>query len=175
MGYGHEYKKAATRVTRGCESYWTSLDDFHHKIHILSQKILLRFTIEACTSSTNGTSDEDTLLTEFSGLGIGRASASSSRDTKKPQATYQPSVVSLSPKQFNANLTRKPLIEFKTCAAYREPDWAGIYLQLYLSQAAFLYIAKHECGNFNTLEKVVLGSESMKIHARCAEHGLAKL
>jgi len=67
------------------------------------------------------------------------------------------------------------LIELKTRAAHRELDWAEIYPQLYLSQTALLYIAKHERGNFNTLEKVELGSESMQTHARRAEQGVAKL
>jgi len=67
------------------------------------------------------------------------------------------------------------LIELKTRAARREVDWAEIYPQLYLSQTALLYIAKHERGNFNTLEKVELGSESMQTHARRAEQGVAKL
>lgn len=174
MGYAHEYEKAATRLTRGCEKATG-----HHRmisIDIGELKILLRFTIEACTSSTNDTNDEDDLLAAFSGLGIGGASASSSRNITKPQATV-PSVRGVS---INRTTPRKvvpqaSLIELKTRAARRELDWAEIYPQLYLSQTAFLYIAKHERGSFNTLEKVELGSESMKIHARRAEQGLAKL
>ncbi|KAG2354836.1 hypothetical protein BDR07DRAFT_1474275 [Suillus spraguei] len=162
MGYAHEYEKAATKLTRGCERATG-----HHRmisIDIDGLKILLRFTIEACTSSTNDTNDEDDLLAAFSGLGIGGASASNSRDTKKPQATA-PSVrgVSINRTTPCKVVPQASLIELKTRAA------------LYLSQTAFLYIAKHDRGNFNTLEKVELGSESMKVHARRAEQGLAKL
>lgn len=174
MGYGHEYGKAATRVTRGCERATG-----HHRmisIDIGELKFLLRFTIEACTSPTNDTNDEDDLLAAFSGLGIGGASASSSRDTKKPQATVPPvrgvSITQTIPRKV---VPQASLIELKTRAARREIDWAEIYPQVYLSQTAFLYIAKHERGNFNTLEKVELGSESMQIHARRAEQGIAKL
>jgi hypothetical protein len=67
------------------------------------------------------------------------------------------------------------LIELKTHAVHRKIDWAEIYPQLYLSQIAFFYIAKHDRGNFNTLEKVELGLESMQTHARRAEQGVAKL
>ncbi|KAG1868428.1 hypothetical protein F4604DRAFT_2020737 [Suillus subluteus] len=102
-------------------------------IDIGGLKILLHFTIEACTSTTNDTNDEDDLLAAFSELGIGRASASRTRDAKKPQATV-PTITT-----------------------------------------AFLYIAKHKHGNFNTLEKVELGSVSMQIHIRHAEQGVAKL
>ncbi|KAG1841793.1 hypothetical protein DFJ58DRAFT_807532 [Suillus subalutaceus] len=173
MGYGHEYEKAATRVTRGCERATG-----HHRmisIDIGGLKILLRFTIEACTSSTNDTNDEDDLLAAFSGLGIGGASASRTRDTKKPQATV-PTVRGVSITQTTPRkvVPQASLIELKTRAAHREIDWAEIYPQLYLSQTAFLYIAKHERGNFNTLEKVELGSVSMQTHARRAEQGVAK-
>lgn len=174
MGYGREYEKAATRVTRGCERATG-----HHRmisIDIGGLKILLRFTIEACTSSTNDTNDEDDLLAAFSGLGIGGASASRSRDTKKPEATV-PTVRGVSITQTTPRkvVPQASLIELKTRAAKREIDWAEIYPQLYLSQTAFLYIAKHERGNFNTLEKVELGSVSMQTHARHAEQGVAKL
>ncbi|KAG1745762.1 hypothetical protein EDB19DRAFT_1927161 [Suillus lakei] len=162
MGYGHEYEKAATRVTRGCERATG-----HHRmisIDIGELKILLRFTIEACTSSTNDTNDEDDLLAAFSGPG--------SRDTKKPQVTV-PTVRGVSITQTTPRkvVPQASLIELKTRAAHRELDWAEVYPQLYLSQTAFLYIAKHERGNFNTLEKIELGSESMRIHARRAEQG----
>jgi hypothetical protein len=63
----------------------------------------------------------------------------------------------------------------KTRAARRELDWAEVYPQLYLSQTAFLYIAKHERGSFNTLEKVELGAENMLPHTRRTEQGVAKL
>jgi hypothetical protein len=172
MGYGHEYEKAATRVTRGCERATG-----HHRIisiDIGELKILLRFTIEACTSSTNDTNDEDDLLAAFSGLGIGGASASG--DIKKPQAIVPivrgVSITRTTPRKV---VPQTSLIELKTRAARREIDWEEIYPQLYLSQTALLYIAKHERGNFNTLEKVELGSESMQTHARRAEQGVAKL
>ncbi|KAG2109056.1 uncharacterized protein F5147DRAFT_693865 [Suillus discolor] len=174
MGYAHEYEKAATRVTRGCERATG-----HHRmisIDIGELKVLLRFTIEACTSSTNDTNDEDDLLAAFSGLGIGGASVSSSRDTKKPQATV-PTVRGVTIRQTTPRkvVPQSSLIELKTRAARREIDWAEVYPQLYLSQTAFLYIAKHERGSFNTLEKVELGSESMQTHARRTQQGVAKL
>lgn len=174
MGYGHEYEKAATRATRGCERATG-----HHRmisIDIGELKILLRFTIEACTSSTDDVNDEDDLLAAFSGLGISGASASKSQDTKKPQATV-PTVRGVSITQTTPRkvVPQASLIELKTRAVRREIDWVDIYPQLYLSQTAFLYIAKHDRGNFNTLEKVELGSESMQIHARRTEQGVAKL
>ncbi|KAG2112945.1 hypothetical protein BD769DRAFT_1673915 [Suillus cothurnatus] len=174
MGYGHEYKQAATRVTRGCERATG-----HHRmisIDIGELKILLRFAIGACTSSINDINDEDDLLSGFSGLGIDEASASNTLDTKKPQVTVSTvrgvSITQTFPRKV---VPQASLIELKTRAAHRELDWAEIYPQLYLSQTAFLYIAKHERGNFNTLEKVELGSECMQTHARRAEQGVAKL
>jgi hypothetical protein len=63
----------------------------------------------------------------------------------------------------------------KTRAARRELDWEEVYPQLYLSQTAFMYIAKHDRGNFNTPERVGLGAENMMPHTCRAELGFAKL
>ncbi|KAG1724963.1 hypothetical protein EDB19DRAFT_1915270 [Suillus lakei] len=144
MGYGHEYEKAATRVTRGCERATG-----HHRmisVDIGELKILLRFTIEACTSSAGGTDGGGDLLAAFSGL----VTVPTVRGVSITQTTPRKVVPQAS------------LIELKTRAAHRELDWAEVYPRLYLSRTAFLYIAKHERGNFNTLEKIELGSESMR-------------
>ncbi|KAG1725886.1 uncharacterized protein EDB91DRAFT_80558 [Suillus paluster] len=145
-GFGHEYEKAATRVTRGCERATG-----HHRMISIDMgglKILLRFMIEACTSATNDTNNEDDLLEAFSGLGIGGAPASTSTGlaTKKPQT---PTVrgVSITHTTPRTIVPQASLIELKTRAAHRELDWEEVYPQLYLSQTAFLYIAKHERGN----------------------------
>jgi hypothetical protein len=137
-------------------------------------KVLLRFTIEACTSSVKDTDDEDDLLEAFSGLGIGGASASTTPGTKAPPVSTVPGVTitHTSPRKV---VPQASLIEMKTRAARRELDWAEVYPQLYLSQTAFLYIAKHERGSFNTLEKVELGAENMLPHTRRTEQGVAKL
>jgi len=137
-------------------------------------KVLLRFTIEACTSSVNDTNDDDDLLEAFSSLGIGGDSPSITLGTKKPPVSTVPGVTitHTSPRKL---VPQASLIEMKTRAAHRELDWAEVYPQLYLSQTAFMYIAKHERGNFNTLEKVELGAENMLLHTRRAEQGVAKL
>jgi len=63
----------------------------------------------------------------------------------------------------------------QTCASHKELNWAQLFPRLYLSQTAFLYIAKHHRGNFDPPEKVKLGAESMQPYARHAEQGMAKL
>ncbi|OJA09735.1 hypothetical protein AZE42_06861 [Rhizopogon vesiculosus] len=171
-GYGHEYEKAATRTTRGCEKATG-----HHRmisIDVGGLKVLLRFTIEAYTSSVSDANDEDDLLEAFSGLGIGGASASTTLGIKSPplSTALGVTITHTSPRKV---VPQASLIEMKTRAARRELDWAEVYPQLYLSQTAFLYIAKHDRGNFNTLEKVELGAESMLPHTRRAEQGVAKL
>ncbi|OAX36391.1 hypothetical protein K503DRAFT_721461 [Rhizopogon vinicolor AM-OR11-026] len=171
-GYGHEYEKAATRTTRGCEKATG-----HHRmisIDVGGLKVLLRFTIEAYTFSVSDANDEDDLLEAFSGLGIGGASASTTPGTKSPplSTALGVTIIHTSPRKV---VPQASLIEMKTRAVRRELDWAEVYPQLYLSQTAFLYIAKHDRGNFNTLEKVELGAESMLPHTRSAEQGVAKL
>lgn len=50
-----------------------------------------------------------------------------------------------------------------------------MYPQLYLSQTAYLYLAKHTKGTFGSVEKFALGGASMAVHAKRAEAGMGKL
>lgn len=72
-------------------------------------------------------------------------------------------------------MAQSTLIELKTRAAHRPLDWAEVYPQLYLSQTTYLYLAKHNRGNFGTVEKIQLAGDSMKVYAEQAEVGMGKL
>ncbi|OJA20164.1 hypothetical protein AZE42_10979 [Rhizopogon vesiculosus] len=92
------------------------------------------------------------------GLEISRAPAfNKSRGEKSPALPIQEvSIFRTTPYRL---VPQASIIEIKTCALHRELNLC-LYSQLYLSQTAFLYIAKHHCGNFDPPEKVELGAES---------------
>jgi hypothetical protein len=133
-------------------------------------KILLRFEVDACT----GPADFDDLASAFSNLGIASEPPHSAATTKKGADSVIPgiSVIHTTPHTLAA---QSSLIELKTRALHRPLDWTEAYPQLYLSQTAYLYLAKHAKGNFSTVKKISLARDSMKAHARQAEAGMGKL
>ncbi|KAF9240054.1 hypothetical protein BU15DRAFT_46128 [Melanogaster broomeanus] len=168
-GFGHEYEKAATRATPGCERATG-----HHRIvsyDFGGLKILLRFEVDACLSAS--TSDDE-FLESFSSLNIGSRGAAA---TTAPPASA-PTTTSALAVQFTVPRTLTPqsdMIEIKTRASHRALDWTEIYPQLYLSQTAYLYVAKHERGNFQTVEKTLLNSATMRPYAKQAETSMGQL
>ncbi|OAX32158.1 hypothetical protein K503DRAFT_702490, partial [Rhizopogon vinicolor AM-OR11-026] len=170
--HGQEYEKAATRVTHGCEKATG-----HHRmisIDLGELKILLRVAVRACISPVNDAEDENDELQAFSSLEISREPASNKSHVEKLPALpiQEVSIFRTTPCRLVPQVS---IIEIKTCASHRELNWERLYPQLYLSQTAFLYIAKHHCGNFDSPEKVELGAESMQPYARHAGQGMAKL
>jgi len=165
-GFGHEYEKAATRFPPGCER-----TTGHHRIISINfggLNVLLRFEVDACiASATNAIADTDDLVAALSGLGL---------DTSAAETTRPPipgiSVIHTSSR---ALVPQSSLIEIKTRASHRALDWTEAYPQLYLSQTAFLYLAKHNRGLFVDVERVSLSGNSMKVHAKQAEAGMGKL
>ncbi|KAI9566098.1 hypothetical protein HD554DRAFT_1223753 [Boletus coccyginus] len=165
-GYGNEYLKAATREPPGCEKM---LD--HHRI--ITYKfgcldILVSFTADACIEPKN---DDDDLLVSLSSSSLG----------DKADRTVEPSKPT-SPAPFDIKLTSprslvppSDMIEVKTRSIYREPDWRDIYPQLYLSQTAWLYMARHRGGVFERVEKILLTGDEMKPHAEMMQGSLGKL
>jgi hypothetical protein len=181
-GFGHEYEKAATRFAPGCEK----ATGHHRIISIVRQclspfdwlasdspptknfgglKILLRFEVDACM----GSSDFDDLASAFSGLDVTPAIPLSTGTSSVMPGI---SVIHTTPRTLVA---QSSLIELKTRASHRPLDWTETYPQLYLSQTAYLYLAKHTKGNFGAVEKIKLAGDSMKVYAKQAEGGMVKL
>jgi len=142
----------------------------HHmiiSINFGSLKILLRFEVDACT----GSSDFDDLASALSGLDITPAiPLSASTSTSSVMSGI--SVIHTTPR---TPVAQSLLIELKTRASHRPLNWTETYPQLYLSQTAYLYLAKHTKDNFGTVEKIKLDGDSMKVYAKQAEVGMAKL
>jgi len=130
-------------------------------------KILLRFEVDACTASA----DIHNLASTFSGLGI-LPDTPPSAATTKDSVISGISVIQTTPRTLVA---QSSLIELKTRALHRPLDWTEAYPQLYLSQTAYLYLAKHNKGNFSAVEKIKLAGDSMKVYAKQAEAGMGKL
>jgi hypothetical protein len=63
----------------------------------------------------------------------------------------------------------------KTRASHKPLDWDDAYPQLYLSQTPYLYLAKHNRGEFIAVEKVELGGDRMRVYVQRARTGLEKL
>lgn len=131
----------------------------------------MRFEVDACIASA--TTSIDDITAAFSGIGI-------DSDTKRSTT----SAISTPSKRLGISIVRTAaqslipqshLIEIKTRAAHRELDWAEVYPQLYLSQTAYLYLAKHTKGNFGEVEKIALGGANMTVHANRAKTGIGKL
>ena len=133
-------------------------------------KVLLRFEVDACTGVPSH--DADDLVAALSGLKIksDTAAAETSVNTRTPVGGV--SIIRTSPRTPVAQST---LIKLKTRASHRPLDWAEAYPQLYLSQTAYLYLAKHTRGNFGVVEKIKLAGDSMKVYAKQAEVGMGKL
>jgi hypothetical protein len=165
-GYGNEYLKAATRTPSGCEKM---LD--HHRIITYkfgSLNILLGFTADACIEPKN---NDDDFLASFASLSLGGTADKASKPNKS--VSHADFDVKLSPAR--SLVPQSDLIEVKTRSTYREPNWRDIYPQLYLSQTAWLYMAKHTNGAFQPVEKISLTGEQMKPYADMMEDSLRKL
>ena len=65
-------------------------------------------------------------------------------------------------------------IEKKTRSARAELDYVDIYGQLVFSQTPHLYVARHNRGDFQTLDKIVLGQGKLKYIARATQGTMAK-
>ncbi|KIJ62266.1 hypothetical protein HYDPIDRAFT_158061 [Hydnomerulius pinastri MD-312] len=164
-GYGYEYEKAATTATRGCEKAVG-----HHRIvsyDFGGLKVLLRFEVDACTLAS--TSDDD-LLQSFSTLDTGTGGGAATTAPPLPASVL--TVKYTTPRTL---VPQSAMIEIKTRAVHRALDWTNIYPQLYLSQTAYLYVAKHDRGNFRAVERVDLDGVTMKPYAKQAEASMGKL
>ncbi|KIJ62271.1 hypothetical protein HYDPIDRAFT_30535 [Hydnomerulius pinastri MD-312] len=166
-GYGAEYQKATTKAPLGCEKM-----SGHHRIisyKFGGIKLLLRCTVDACTESD--IDDDDLFLASFSSLSI-RGGGNGSAQKPPPPPLHGLNVKLTSPRTV---IPQSDLIEIKTRSAYRELDWDEIYPQLYLSQTAYLFIARHDRGTFRPVEKIELDGDDMKAHAKEAEETIFKL
>ena len=129
---------------------------------------MLCFTVDACIEPKN---DDDDFLASFSSLSLGG----------KTDRTAEPNKQT-SPTPFDIKLTsprslvpQSDTIEVKTRSMYREPNWSDIYPQLYLSQTAWLYMARHSGGAFEPVEKISLTGDEMKPHAEMMQESFGKL
>ncbi|KAF8132470.1 hypothetical protein EV363DRAFT_108453 [Boletus edulis] len=165
-GYGNEYLKAATKAPVGCDKI---VD--HHRIITYkfgSVNILLVFTADACIETKH---DDDDFLASFSSLSLGG-------NTDKPSKANEPGSGAGFDIQVTPSRSLVPqanLIEVKTRSIYRDPNWREIYPQLYLSQTAWLYMAKHNRGAFEPVEKISLTGKEMRPYAEMMEGSLGKL
>ena len=135
-----------------------------------SLNILLGFTADACKEPKKN--DDDDFLASFSSLSLG----GNAEKTTKPDKPTPESPVGLDIKRTSRSLApQADLIEVKTRSVMREPNWKEIYPQLYLSQTAWLYMAKHRRGVFEPVEKISLTGDEMKPYAEMMEASLGKL
>ncbi|KIJ16233.1 hypothetical protein PAXINDRAFT_114027 [Paxillus involutus ATCC 200175] len=159
-GYGNEYLKAATRAPRTCEN----MTD-HHRIityNFGGLKVLLGFTADACTEA-----DSDSSFSSSSIRSRGNALA------KPDMPSY--AGLEIKPTSPRSLIPQSDLIEVKTRSVRNILNWREIYPQLYLSQIPWLYVAWHQDGLFQPVEKIALDSDAMKPHAEGAASSVSKL
>lgn len=128
---------------------------------------MLGFTADACIESKN---NDDDFLASFSSLNIEDKAEKTTKPNKPPPGGLN--VKLTSPRSL---VPQSDLVEVKTRSNYREPNWRDIYPQLYLSQTAWLYMAKHNSGVFQPVEKISLTGDEMKPYAEMMEGSLVKL
>ncbi|EIN10493.1 hypothetical protein PUNSTDRAFT_132583 [Punctularia strigosozonata HHB-11173 SS5] len=155
-GYGHQYKMAATKLPRRWEAAASHYRIISMKFGDLN--ILLRSAVDACT----GEQSVESLTSSFSALGSSDGTSSDSAD----RVVSGVSVKQSHPREL---VPQSSLIELKTRSVRKEMDWDEVFPQLYLSQTAWLHIARHERGKFSAPEKVELSSPQMLAHAKEAE------
>jgi hypothetical protein len=143
---------------------------FHVVQDLGGMKILLRFAVDACTSPVKD-ADDDSLRPFLRRKGR----KAPTRPRGKNSYVLPAQGVFITRTTPRKLVPQASLVEIKACASHRAVNWVELYPRLYLSQTAFLYIAKHHRGNFNPPEKVELGAENMLPHARHAEQGMVKL
>ena len=129
---------------------------------------MLGFTADACIERKN---NDDDLLASFSSLGLG----SNADKTTKPNKPASPAPFDIKLTSPRSLVPQSDLIEVKTRSMYREPNWRDIYPQLYLSQTAWLYMARHSGGAFEPIEKISLTGDEMKPHAEMMYRSFGKL
>lgn len=129
---------------------------------------MLGFTADACIEQK--TNDDD-FLASFSSLSIG----GKAEEAAKPDEPESPTGLYIKLTSSRSLIPQSDLIEVKTRSSYREVNWREIYPQLYLSQTAWLYLAKHSGGVFEPVEKISLTGEEMKPYAEMMEGSLGKL
>ena len=135
-----------------------------------SLSILVGFTADACIEPKKN--DEDDFLASFSSLSLG----GKAEKTAKLDEPTSESPTGLNIKRTASSLVpQSDLIEVKTRSMHREPNWKEIYPQLFLSQTAWLYMAKHSRGAFEPVEKISLTGDEMKPYAEMMEGTLGKL
>ena len=137
-----------------------------------SLNILLSFTADACKEPKKNNDDDD-FLASFSSLSLG---GKAEKTTKADKPTSEsPSGLDIKCTSSRSLVPQSDLIEVKTRAITREANWKDIYPQLYLSQTAWLYTAKHRGGAFEPVEKISLTGNEMKPYAEMMEASLGKL
>ncbi|KAG8905591.1 hypothetical protein FRB99_008589 [Tulasnella sp. 403] len=174
-GFGDEYKKAATRNAPG-----HGRTTGHYQIAsytLAGLRILLRFEVDACTDAGNTAEDDDLdgLASAFSALNTSTSrSGAKTKELEEPVSPFR-SELTILHKGSRQLVPRANWIELKTRASHKPLDWDDIYPQLYLSQTAYLYLAKHNRGTFTPAEKFKLGSSQMATHASVTQAGMGKL
>jgi len=152
--YGFNFEKASTMHAKDCEE-----STGHHRIisyDLNGLKMVVRFEVDACipTSASpaprRGTASIDELTSSLASVAITSSSAS-----VLPSST----VNGLTILKGGATRLQSSIVELTTVSKRRHPsfDWTETYPQLFLSQTPHHFLAIHDRGRFQTVEKRRLG------------------
>jgi hypothetical protein len=178
-GFGKNYEEAATtRVgkvpTSGhhrCTSMVSTLllgvnKRRPHFQMFGSIRILLRFEVDGCTSSSNENSSDDI-------DGPTSSLSSSKRQHDSFKTVYGLNVM----KTPDVHLVpQSSILEIKTRAQDKRIRWGEVLPQLMISQTPFLYLAKHLQGRFGEVQIFdVANSPEVQVHEQTTQRGMRRL
>lgn len=155
--YGFSFEKASTKPAQGCED-----STGHHRIvkyDFGGFTIVVRFEVDACIpppatrSRVASKPDMNALTDALAGVSLSSAS------NKKVQIDTS----GLHIIQAGVHIPQSNIVELTTVSKMRHArfDWSEAYSQLFLSQTPHHFLAVHDRGRFNMVEKRKLGSEDL--------------
>ncbi|KAI0783483.1 hypothetical protein C8Q75DRAFT_436081 [Abortiporus biennis] len=139
--------------------------------------LVVRFEVDACldpTSKSNRTQPPDD-MDDLSSLLSGLVVSSSPLLSTRPPGGSSPDEIKVV--HAGCIVAQKDIVELTTRSQRNvvDFDWGDVYPQLFLSQTPHLYLAIHDRGNFEQVQKDVLGSPKMRRVERELNIGLKKL
>ncbi|KIO22930.1 hypothetical protein M407DRAFT_78713 [Tulasnella calospora MUT 4182] len=156
--YAEEYHKVVTKWPKGSEGATG-----HHRvisIDLDGVKILFRFEIDARIEiqedSSDSKNDVDDLVNALSGLLTSSSKVPAKRTSSFAELTIKPS-------GDRAMIPQSSIIKLKTRVEHRPLNMDDVGPQMYLSQIPYLYLAKHNRGQFQPAQRILPDVEKIEL------------
>ncbi|KAL4249380.1 hypothetical protein ABKN59_006919 [Abortiporus biennis] len=174
-GYGHNFEEVSTKPVAGCEGAVGN-----HRIikyDFDGMTIVVSFEVDAFLESEKADKPKPTQspgeVDDLSNLLSGLAVSSSLPQSQLPEDS--PGDIKVI--RAGCTVAQEDIVEMVTRSQRNAAnfDWDHVYPQVFFSQTPHLFLAIHNRGVFEEVQKEVLGSPKMKSVERNLETGLKKL